>query len=471
MRVLAVYIFVAFCSILAYRDWYKALCGLILLMAVIEHPDMPKSVFGIQGMNPWNILLVNVVLGWLIQRRREGLCWDMPRHVVVLFFLYLAVMLVGFGRMMSDRKGLEEFTAGYLVSEHLINSLKWIVPAVLVFDGCRDKRRLYWIIGVTLGVYLLLALQVVRWVPFSAMLSGDSLTARSRKIILNEVGYHAVNMSMLLAGASWAVVSLLALMRKKKYRVGVILAALCILYGQALTAGRMGYATWCITGLILCLLRWRRWLLLAPVVLIVIVLALPGVVERLSQGFEAASVSGEEVTDEAQVTSGRTIAWPMVIDKIFESPLVGYGQMAMMRTGISTRLLEELDEAFPHPHNAYLQLLLDNGLIGFFLVTPFYFLMLYYAVGLFRDKNNDVNAAVGGIATALLLALLVAAFGSQTFYPREGAVGMWIAFALILRIVAWRQAAPRGVAPVNPRYATLPQTPETLASLHGQAAH
>ena len=443
MRILAVYLFVAFFSVLAYRDWFKALCGLILLMAVIEHPDMPKSVMGIQGLNPWNLLLLNVVVGWFLQRRREGLQWDMPRHVSILLVLYLLVMLSGFFRMVGDRTGLESYSVGDLVSEHVINAIKWVIPGLLVFDGCRTKKRLYWVIGVTLGVYVLIGLQVARWVPPGAVLSGDALTARSRKIIVNEVGYHAINVSMMLAGTCWAILSLIHLVRKRKYQVLLAMAAAFTVYCQALTAGRMGYATWCVVGIIMCLLRWRRGLLLVPVAVAVIAIAMPGVVQRMTQGFDTASIGGDEVTDEAQVTSGRTIAWPMVIDKIAESPLVGYGQMAMVRTGISANLLEELDESFPHPHNAYLQWLLDNGLIGFLLVMSFYGLMVYYSAGLFRDKTNNINAAVGGMALSLMLALLVAAMGSQTFYPREGAVGMWVAMGLVLRIVAWRQTAPR----------------------------
>ena len=49
MRVYALYLLVACLSLYAYRDWFKSLCGLILLMAVIEHSDMPKSIMGIQG--------------------------------------------------------------------------------------------------------------------------------------------------------------------------------------------------------------------------------------------------------------------------------------------------------------------------------------------------------------------------------------------------------------------------------------
>jgi hypothetical protein len=86
-------------SAYAFKDWFKSLCALILLMAVIEHPDMPKSILGIPGLNPWNLLLLPVVIGWAKARRAEGLTWDMPKHITVLLLLYLVVVLVGFVRM------------------------------------------------------------------------------------------------------------------------------------------------------------------------------------------------------------------------------------------------------------------------------------------------------------------------------------------------------------------------------------
>ncbi len=123
----------------------------------------------------------------------------------------------------------------------------------------------------------------------------------------------------------------------------------------------------------------------------------------------------------------------------------------MKRTGISNHLFYELGELFPHPHNAYLQWLLDNGVLGFILVMPFFGVMTYQAGRLFLDKTHPAYVAVGGVALSLLLAQLIASMGSQTFYPREGAVGMWITMALVLRVVAWReQSAPvRTIAPAG----------------------
>ena len=43
IRITVLYLVVAGLSIYAWKDWFKSLCGLILLMAVIEHEDMPAA--------------------------------------------------------------------------------------------------------------------------------------------------------------------------------------------------------------------------------------------------------------------------------------------------------------------------------------------------------------------------------------------------------------------------------------------
>ncbi len=446
MRVYLLWLFVAFLCAYAFRDWFKSLCGLILLMAVIEHPDIPKNVANIQGLNPFNVLLLLVGLNWLMQRRGQGLVWDMPRNVTMLLWAYFGVVVVGFVRMMIDRNNIflmaRDYTTLGLVSEYFINTIKWVMPGLMLYDGCRTRANMKWGMAAVLGVFVLLALQLAKYMPASAAVSGAEFTRVSRKIIQSEIGYHAVNMSMILSGASWAMLATMPLFRKIWQKMVILGLFVLIVYGQALTAGRMGYATWAIIGLILCVIRWRKLLLLVPVVPVLIVVFLPGVAERFTEGFGSdAGQVGEDVNDYA-VTSGRTLIWPYVIEKIEESPIVGHGRLAMTRTGVEMFLYEQLGEGFPHPHNAYLEMLLDNGIIGFVLVVPFYGLVMLYAMRLFLDPRNPMFMAIGGMTCALVLALLIAAMGSQTFYPREGAVGMWCAIGMMLRMYKARQAMP-----------------------------
>jgi O-antigen ligase len=152
--------------------------------------------------------------------------------------------------------------------------------------------------------------------------------------------------------------------------------------------------------------------------------------------------------DTYTMTSGRTLIWPYVIEKIHEQPLIGYGRLAMTRTGLSGYLLDTYQESFPHPHSAYLEMLLDNGYIGLLLVIPLFGIFLLYSVRLLMDKSDPLFAVVGGLATSLILALLIAAVGSQTFYPREGSVGMWAAFGVMLRLYVARNNSRETGAPL-----------------------
>lgn len=455
IRLALLAVFLLGIAVYAWKDWYKSLCGLIMLMAVIEHPDMPKSLFGIQGLNPWNLVFLVIIMAWLTSRRREGLSWDMPRSVSILLVLYLAVILVGFFRMyfgdgmlpMTGGEGrMVSMGKGELISEYLINNIKWVIPGILLYDGCRDLSRFYWGLVSLLVIYFLLGVQVIKWMPLGEVGSGAALSDRSLKILVNEIGYHRVNLSMMLAGASWAVLATRGLTRNQFQSVLVVLVSFSIVLAQALTGGRAGYGTWAAVGLILCVIRWRKLLLLGPFIAVAATLLVPSAVERMTQGFTVESrdtnvlirepefTSTDDGMDLYTVTAGRNIAWRYVVPKILESPFVGYGRNGMWSTGLVMSIWDKYGESFPHPHNAYLELLLDNGLLGFLVVVSFYFVVLRNSLSLFRSSDSPVYSAVGGVSLALLLALLIASVGSQSFYPREGAVGMWCAFGLMFRV-------------------------------------
>jgi O-antigen ligase len=421
---------------------------------------MPRTILGIQGFNPWNLLLFFVLCGWYINARQEGLKWDIPRHIIVLLSIYALIIFISFFRLLADYStfirlmteleayGRIDSTMG-LISEHIINSLKWVIPGMLLFHGCNSRKRLVMALISVLGVYFLLAIQVIRWMPIGMALSGADMEARSIKILLHEVGYHRVNLSMMLAGASWAIFSTRIFFRKKYHILAILMCSVIALFGQALTAGRAGYVTWAGIGGVLCLIKWRKYLFLAPIAAIILISTIPGVWERLQQGFSPETYDTSSRIDQYAyqqggidlytVTSGRVVAWPFVIEKIGERPWIGHGKLAMIRTGIATYLWLEYGETFPHPHNAYLQLLLDNGWLGFIPIMLFYILILKYSYSLFRDGRTDIYQAIGGVTMALILALFFASIGSQTFYPREGALGMWCSIGLMMRVYCTRR--------------------------------
>jgi len=254
---------------------------------------------------------------------------------------------------------------------------------------------------------------------------------------------------MMMGGAFWMVFCLKEYLTPRHYWFLMAPACSVIFLAMAMTGGRAGYISWAVTGAFFALFKWRKYLLLAPVMVIAVGLYAPSVVERLTQGMnieddnmQTVSVDFEDQSmDTHSMTSGRTIAWPFVWEAITEAPYLGYGRVAMKNIGITTRIMIEygVGESFPHPHNAYLEWLLDNGVIGAAPIFIFYFLMVKYAYSLFREKKNRLYIVTGGSCLGSLLAFLFAALGSQTFYPREGAVAMWVMIALMLRVYCERE--------------------------------
>jgi len=443
IRVTALYIFVAILLVYAWKDWFKSLCGLILMTAIMEHEDMPEAMFGIQGFNMWNVLFLGIFLAWLVNRRREGLRWDMPWHINLLLLLQLVIILLGFGRMVLDRTRLPQPLLA-LTSEQLLNTIKWVLPGILLFDGCRTRHRLILAIACLLGLYFLVSVQLVRRLPPSIVL--NPLSYHSNHIRLRfclELGYSACNLSAMLAGASWAILASMHIVHRKKYKALLWPAAGIVVFGQALTGGRAGYFAWCVVGLVLCLVKWRKYLILAPAALIFLSLIFPGVVGRLSYRFAQTNITGEskiEREGRAILTSGRSEFWPVVVTAISESPVFGYGREGTVRSGVSEYLLAEFGQSYGvgHPHNMYLQWIIDNGIVGFVPIVLFYGIVVTYAMRLFRD-TDALCAAVGGIGLSLVVAQLVAGMGSQYFYPQVSTMGMWASIFLVFRCSVEKQ--------------------------------
>lgn len=450
IRTTLLFLLVAFFSAYAWKDWFISLCMAVLLMAVVQHPDFPGNIGGIQGLNPWNFLILNIVLAWYRYRVSEGPLWDMPAAASRLWIGFLLVILIGVARLLADDYPEASFTIGTIFSEYLINTVKWVIPGLLLFDGCRTRQRAAIALGVILSLYFLLGVQVVRWMPLSEMGGSADMASRASKLIQNEIGYNRVTLSMMLAGASWATLATLPLLWKTMHRLVLLGVGVTIILGQALTGGRTGYVTWIAIGIALAGLRWRKLLLVLPIGLAIIATTMPSVRDRMLQGFGGKQGNFEVGTSAYEMTSGRDIAWPVVIDKIEKAPLLGFGRQGMVTSGARDYLLNTYNESFPHPHQAYLEQLLDNGIVGFLIVVAFFLLVLFRSIPLVLERNDPLICAIGCAGFCLVSALMIGAFGGQTFYPREGSVGMWAAMGLVLRVSVLRKVSAWTGEPVFP---------------------
>ncbi len=426
----------------AWKDWFRSLCGLIVLMGVLEHPDMPRSILGVQGLNPWNLLMVGIVVAWLAQFRQKRMPLDLPRPIGPLLGVYILVILVGVARAMAH-EGPYRVPMSHLIVNDLINTLKWVLPAVLLFHGCRTRKQLAWASLSILAMYALLSVQVIRAVRPEALIDADYLGDVRQKID-HRIGLHASDLSTILGGATWGFLAVLSAMRTRWQKLLMAGGSALCIYGQALTGGRAGFLAFGVTGLVMCALRWRKALLLAPILPLVVAAAFPAALDRFTEGFGETSVTGQQFTDDMAITSGRTAYWPLVIKKIGERPLLGYGTEGFWRTGLAAYVADQFNDPVGWPHSAYLEWLMDHGLVGFLPVMAFYGIAVFWSARLFHRGPDPWLRAAGGLALSAILAQLVAGIGSQHFYPLEGNVAMWASMFLMFRAHVAARHVPAG---------------------------
>ena len=458
-------------AIIAQKNWYKALCYMLPLLAVLERPDMPRQMLGIPGFNPFNFLLGIIIVAWLVQKRHDGSHWTSSKAATRLLIAYMIVIGVSIIRAFLDidtlaysqaLAGREEIISkGSFIKENVINSAKWMFPGLLISVGAKTEERVRLAAIGLLLTGALLSIQVIsKMLP--GLIGADDLASRALRVLDRDLGYHRVNLAAITASVAWAFLAAKPILNTRLR--GVISIGgfgLCTL-AMIATGGRMGMLAWVAAAIVFGFLRWRKILIVVPILGILAIMVIPGLQERVVQGFSGDSSDNanqierraamgaidESGRDRYSITSGRIVVWPMVFNKAMERPFVGHGQMAMQRTGIVERLHTELNiTSFGHPHNAYLQLFIDTGLIGIIIVGMFYWRLFRNSVRAFRAPESQTQYVIASIVIAFFVVNLAASLGSQSFYPKQGATLFWIAIGLAL---AWFSEQESPVPVVKP---------------------
>ncbi len=444
----------------SFKDWYRALCYSLPILAVLERPDMPRAMLGIPGMNPFNILLLFVLLGWLTQKNREGLQWQVPANINRWLILYLIVVTISWLRMILNPEGVfaharyfwsygidyPAVSFGDLIREDFFNAWKWLIPGLLICHGANTRQRGNLAIQMVLLTGILLAIQIVlRMWP--ALVGLDDLNKRSLRVFDRDIGYHKVQLATYMAGSAWGmfVYTRLALSGRKK-QLGYACFVLITVALMA-TGGRGGAVAWIACALLFGSLKWRKILLVLPLFLALAFVLMPSAENRYLTGVKAneheRAISESLGLDDSggedvyAITSGRNIVWPRVVQYIKKAPIIGYGMRAYERVGVLESLHEE---GIPfgigfwsHPHNAYLMFLLDMGGVGFVILLFFYGTMTRWAMRLFRQTGTDeYTRLVAAFCLAYVVTALVSGMFACTFYPSQDNALEWCAIGLFM---------------------------------------
>lgn len=448
MRTVVVVAFMLFVIVYAQRDWFRALCCLIVFTAVTEYPGLPNPLDA-KGVNHWSVMLAAVVFAWIISRIARPRSWNIPRGWLIVIGLYLLVESIAIARLCLN---LDQFTAraalinaGYasygvqaVLVDIVYSPLRYMLLGFLLLDGARTHRQLLFGLGAVLAAVLIYALVVDKEIPLSG-LAGGGMQFRHR--ISKWTNRHPNDLARVFVAAIWIGFSLWQFkVGTLKLRLTALLAVGFVVLALGHTHSRGGYLAFVATGLVVALVAgsWRTLTALAVAIAAVMMYA-PSITDRILTGVD---MTGGGQHNMGEVTAGRDVIWPAAIEGIEKSPLIGHGFYGYVHSGAIFTSIENGGGEI-HPHNAYLEMLLDHGILGAAgRLAPFVY-VLSVGVILIRRRSDPCLRIMGVTALSWAVTTFVMGVSGQHWGFTENLFTFWCVAGLTARAVTLPDGAPQ----------------------------
>ena len=417
--------------------------GAILLVALLPVSGtalFPRGLMGITGLNPINLLLAATLVAYLAKGRLEHPGPLLPRPLVLLYILPI-IAAGAMGTMHVDDIHPDFYDqlvinynnwTGYL-RDTVVKPLLVVLAAGLVGAAVAKARKPEpFVLALAIGACLL-ALVMLGFVLLSGVRLGWLASARARGFF-DEIGTHANELGRVFVTAYALLLFAWWETKSEKAKVALFFALGLLSLGIVLTFSRNAFlGFFLVNGLFLI---WRfnaKKLGLALLgTAVAVALAPDAVYRRLTYGFDSGSA--------ATVSAGRVEhIWLPLIPDALQSPVLGQGLDSILWSHAMTSGAVLF---VGHPHNAYLQAILDMGVIGLALLVAYYWTVWrgFRALG----SNAYLSPVMRGFfqgACAALVAFAVSGMTGGSLRPEPENVLLWIAIGMMYGLLARRPAS------------------------------
>jgi len=415
------------------RDFRIGVVLLIALMPMSASSIFPHAMLGITGLNPLNVLLIGSLGSCLFQGLFDGgLRNFLPRQLLWLYLLPIVLAAIMGSSHVAEispafyvMELIDFDNVGGYVRDMAVKPLFMVMFALLVGAAvARSARPEKFIVPLLVSIWTI-AMIVIVFVLQSGI-AIDQLASSESREFLSTLGLHANDLGRVFAVAYALLLFIWAETQKPGYRLVLLVSMVLVVAALVLTFSRGAFLGF--VGVNVLFLIWRRNIkaliffgLLASIALF----ALPSAVyERLETG------SGEGLN---AISAGRVDGlWLPMLPEVARSPVYGSGLGSIMwsdtmRVNGGGNVLQAT-----HPHSAYLQALLDTGVVGLLLMCA-YFIHVWRGFRLL-GRDADLDPALRGLyqgAAAGLLSLVVANITDGSLVPRPEQVFLWFSIGMM----------------------------------------
>ncbi|MGH8687878.1 MAG: O-antigen ligase family protein [Burkholderiales bacterium] len=406
---------------------------LILLMPISTSYLFPHEMFGIKGLNPLNLLLVGTFGSYLIGAMSDGsLRRFLPRPLLWLYVLPIVIAgVLGSHHVGDIAPGFFIYdaldfqgTAGYVI-DVVAKPMVLVVYALLIGAAVSksDKPEGFllpawismWVMGAIVIVYIA-----------RSGIGLQQLASSHEREFLSVLGLHADDLGRLYAVGYALLLFTWAEAKAPGARLGLLASMGFVVFALMLTFSRGAFLAFTLVNVLFLLWR-RNWhaLLFFALLAAVALFALPDAVyERVTMGFG----SGLNA-----VSAGRIDGlWLPLLPELLRHPVFGNGLESILWSEPMRRGPGVLIIPVTHPHNAYLEALLDMGIVGLALLGS-------YFAGIWKGfralaADSSLSPTLRGFylgAVAGLLGLLVAYLTDSSLRPRPDQTFLWFAVGML----------------------------------------
>ena len=412
---------------------------LILLLPLSATSLFPHSLMKITGLNPINLLLAGTLGAYLLRGRLEHPAPLVPRPVAWLYIL--PIVLAGLlGAMYVDQiyaPFIEEemvlFTnwRGYL-RDQMVKPLLTVVAALLVGAAVAKARK-----PEPFVVALVISACALAFVMFGFIIAAgvglEALASPRTRSFFTDMGMHANTLGRLFITAYALLLFSWWESKHPPASLGLFAALGIVSLAILLTFSRNAFLCFFLVNALFLVWRFNAKKLALAVLAagIAVGLAPEQIYQRITYGFDAGTNA---------VSAGRVEGiWQPLLPETLKSPFWGNGLDSILWAHPMTSGAMEL---VTHPHNAYLEALLDMGLIGLALLLAYYWHVWkgFRALG----SNAYLSPMVRGFfqgACAALIAFAVSGLSGGSLRPEPENITLWIAIGMMYGLLARKPAS------------------------------
>ena len=411
---------------------------LILLMPVEKSVYFPHSLFGFTGLNPLNLVLAATLASFVLRGKDLGRFAPKPLVLLVVVPMLLAGVL-GLRHVHEIYPGFYEAMLinfntpfGYF-RDVALKPLLIAVAAMLIGAAVmRSQKPERFLAPIILSVWTMSLMSILFVAASGASLA--MLASTQSREFFSALGLHANDLGRLYAVAyglllfTWGETKDVSLKAVLVVTMGVLALALLFTFSRG---AFIGFAI--VNALFLIWKMNARTLGLALLLAPVALWLMPGaVIGRMSLGFGAGG-------DMNEVSAGRVDEiWTPLVPELLRTPPWGRGLDATMW---SHAIWSDQMLLVTHPHNAYLQAILDMGVVGLLLLLAYYWHVFRHLKDL--GSNAYLSPTMRGFyqgAVAGLVCFLVTGFAGSSLRPTPEFAFLWIAIGMMYGQLARKPA-------------------------------